>query len=386
MKINNQFIKSYKNIPRDEKSACAGCADRPFRERVEESFRLFEENSEKLCAYIDGKCHDEMLSLCTRILSPAFDAAFELGFNGTKYELILSPNGSVASVFVLDYYRKHMTDKLKEKWNIIVGRQPNPNIALKMGDVTVNADEFDIWVEKGENSVNLDLYCEKLVPVLKGDESMAYEIMYILLDNTVGELAGMRYIGEAVLLPEKKKEDSIRMSQLPAYISKVFDVPQGGVCSPEIFYDSYSGYRPVTVEDENRFFDRSDVFIGVTCCYPLIYEYLNGETAIDGRLMSNGICAGYFVYSNERFDNEAERGAAMLDFREDLQNRIYERAGEDCVFFTGGATGVFGSYIDFIAWDIGALLEAAADVMKECSLEGAFFHGMRKDSELLKLI
>lgn len=385
MQFRKQFLKACNNIPRGEKEACAGCADRPFRMRVEESLRIFEENSEKLCSYIDGSRHEEMLELCAEILSPAFDTAFELGFNGNKYELILSPNGSSVSVFVLDYYRRHMTDKLKEKWNIIVGRQPNLNIALQMGDVKVSADEFDMWIKKEEDSVCLELYCGELAPLLKADEDKAYEIMYILLDNTVGELAGMKYIDDVVLLPEKKKEACGRLSQLPAYLEKEFELPAGNVCSPEIFYDSYRGYRPAKVDDSERRFDRDDVFIGVTCCYPLVYEYLNGESGLAGRLMSKGICAGYLVYPTERFDGVPDRGAAILDFREEIQNKIYERTGEDCVLFTGGATGVFCSYIDFIAWDIEALLEAASGVVKESSIEEAYFHAMRKDAGLLKL-
>lgn len=371
MGLNGKFLKSYK---------------RPFRIRVEESLRLFEENSEKLCSYIDASCREEMLELCAKILSPAFDTAFELGFNGKKYELILSPNGNGVSVFVLDYYRKHLTDKLREKWNVIVGRQPNPNIALQMGDVKVSAEDFDMWLRKDEDSVCLELYCDSLAPLLKNDEDRAYDIMYILLDNTVGELAGMKYIGDVMLLSEKKKEECGSLSQLPAYLAGEFELPDGGVCSPEVFYDSYCGYRPVSVDDSECRYDRDDVFIGVTCCYPLVCEYLNGESGLADRLTSCGICAGYFAYSNERFDGVPDRGAAVLDFREEIQNKIYERMGEDCVLFTGGATGVFGSYIDFIAWDIEALLEAAAEVMKESSLEEAYFHAMRKDGGLLRLI
>ena len=60
-------------------------------------------------------------------LNQAFDEiSFEMGFNGEKYELILTPEGDKVKLFELVYFQKHAPKEVLEHWNILVGRQPSP--------------------------------------------------------------------------------------------------------------------------------------------------------------------------------------------------------------------------------------------------------------------
>ncbi len=362
-----------------------GSVEKTFRQRVSESCALFEEKEGQLRSYIDSGSREEMIGLASEILFPALKAAFELGFNGKKYELILSPEGNVTEMFVLDYYRRNFPESIKDRWNVLVGRQPNPNIVLRIGGIDVTAGDVEMWAEYGDKKAGLEFYCEKLLPVLREDENAAYNIAYILLDSTVGELAGMWYISGIKLLDERKNEAAATLSELPEGLWERYGKPEGGVFTPGIFYDSYTGYEPKNTDRESRGFDRSDVFIGVTCCAPLIYDYLCGDTRQADRLMSMGIHAGYLAYPNDIFDNAEERGKTVLDFRDRIQDEILKRAGEDRVLFTGGASGVFCSYIDFIAWDIGGLLKAAGEVICKSPLDTAFCRGMEKGAQPVRL-
>ena len=53
------------------------------------------------------------------------------------------------------------------------------------------------------------------------------------------------------------------------------------------------------------------------------------------------------------------------------------RCGEGIVTFTGGATGTCYGYLDFIAWDLRTLLDAAVEVFAGAPVEWAAFHTFR---------
>ena len=52
----------------------------------------------------------------------------------------------------------------------------------------------------------------------------------------------------------------------------------------------------------------------------------------------------------------------FLTLRDQLEQAIEARCGEGIVTFTGGATGTCYGYLDFIAWDLRTLLDAAVEV------------------------
>ena len=65
------------------------------------------------------------------ILNIAFySVSFELGYNGEKYELILTPEGDKIKLFELIYFVKHAPKEIENNWNILVGRQANTDIAV----------------------------------------------------------------------------------------------------------------------------------------------------------------------------------------------------------------------------------------------------------------
>ena len=74
----------------------------------------------------------------------------------------------------------------------------------------------------------------------------------------------------------------------------------------------------------------------------------------------DGIVAGFLCYPVDSFTGE-ERSNAILDFRDALQEAILDKAGAETVTFLGGATGLYYGYLDFITWDLPAVLDAAKD-------------------------
>ena len=112
----------------------------------------------------------ELVAQMQETLNLVFDEiSFEMGFNGEKYELILTPEGDKVKLFELIYFQKHASKEILEHWNILVGRQPLPNIGLRTGGWNISGDDVQIWLEEqDENRFAISAYCEKLLPMLAG--------------------------------------------------------------------------------------------------------------------------------------------------------------------------------------------------------------------------
>lgn len=79
------------------------------------------------------------------------------------------------------------------------------------------------------------------------------------------------------------------------------------------------------------------------------------------------------------------RDEAILDFRDDLRDAILREAGEKAVTFLGGATGLYYGYLDLIAWDLPAVLDAAQVFFERSSLPYAYFHVFRRNVGAVRL-
>ena len=82
-----------------------------FRERTQQAWAAFMQIESELRQIIDSDTTrqrgDELIKKCGNALRSAlWDTAFELGFNGEKHELILSPEGLRSRLFPLVYFQK----------------------------------------------------------------------------------------------------------------------------------------------------------------------------------------------------------------------------------------------------------------------------------------
>lgn len=113
--------------------------DESFRERTQKAWAAFAEQEAELRRFMEeDRNHErgeELTGKCEQILNLAFeDISFEMGFNGRKPELILTPEGDKVKLFELVYFQKHAPAEVLEHWNILVGRQPAANMGLRSGE------------------------------------------------------------------------------------------------------------------------------------------------------------------------------------------------------------------------------------------------------------
>ena len=358
-----------------------------FRERTENWWETFAEMEAELRQMMDeDKDHTrgaELVAQMQETLNLVFDEiSFEMGFNGEKYELILTPEGDKVKLFELVYFQKHAPKEVLEHWNILVGRQPLQNIGLRTENgLDISGDDVQIWLEEqGENSFAISAYCEKLLPMLRDEEGRAWWMLTTLTDQVLGEISHMRYIDSFDVLEEPKAEPSFLLSQLPDKLRE-----QGLELStdPEAYLESYLGYKMEPKQDPDADW-RLDVMAGSTCCVPLINGYLNADNDFMDDLHADGAVAGFFCYPLDTL-REKEGTQKIFDFRDKLEELFTTGDGPEVLTLTGGATGLYCGYVDFIAWDIQTALQMAKNFFEDSDIPWASFHTFRREAGTVNL-
>ena len=358
-----------------------------FQERTESAWEAFAKMEAELRQMMDDdKDHTrgaEIVAQMEEALNLVFDGiSFEMGFNGEKHELILTPEGDRVKLFELVYFQKHAPKEVREHWNILVGRQPSQNTGLRTEDGwDISGEDVQIWLEEqGENSFVLSAYCEKLLPVLREAEGQVWWMLTTLTDQVLGEIPHMRYIDSFHVMEEPKAEPSFPLSQLPDKLKeKGLDLS----CDPEGYLESYLSYRLEPNEDPDADW-RLDTIVGSTCCVPLINGYLNADNDFMDALHADGAVAGFFCYPLDTL-REEEGSEKIFDFRDRLEEALAAGDGPEVLTLTGGATGLFCGYVDFIAWDIRAVLQKVKEFFEGTDIPWVSFHTFRREAGTVAL-
>ena len=358
-----------------------------FRERTESTWKDFAQQEAQLRRTMDeDKDHtrgQELVDRVEGILNQAFDEiSFEMGVGGEKYELILTPEGDKVKLFELVCFQKHAPKEVLEHWNILVGRQPLQNIGLRTEDGwDISGEDVQIWLEEqGENSFVLSVYCEKLLPMLQEEEGRVWWMLTTLTDQVLGEISHMWYIDDFNVLEEPRAEQSFLLSQLPDMLKE-----KGANLStdPNAYLNSYLGYEMKPNEDPEADW-RLDVMVGSTNCVPLINGYLDADNDFMDALHADGAVAGFFCYPLDTL-REKEGTNKIFDFRDKLEEVFTTGDGPEVLTLTGGATGLFCGYVDFIAWDIEAALQMAKEFFEDSEIPWASFHTFRREAGTVNL-
>lgn len=372
--------------------SCRKCLTLPrfetsFLERTRQAWQAFEASETELRRIMDEDVErqqgQEVIAQCEELLHPALaDVSFELGFNGSKYELILTPEGDRLKLFELVCFQRHAPAGVLAHWNIVVGRQPSPDCSLRMDGWELSGDDVQVWPERLEGDrVGLTLYCEKLLPLLRADEGKAWWMLFTLTDQALGEIPHMRYVERFQVADIPPEGPSIPLSRPSAALEDT------GLClslDAQGYLESYTTYQMEPEQDPDADW-RLDISVGSTCCTPLINDYLSGESDGMDELHQNSAVAGFFCYPLEGFTGE-DRSQQLFAFRDALEEALTAQAGEDALTLTGGATGLYCGYVDFIAWDLDAVLSAAAGFFQKSSLSWASFHTFRRDVGTVRLL
>lgn len=220
--------------------------------------------------------------------------------------------------------------------------------------------------------MKLRVWSDAIGQMTAEDPGRALWMISTLVDRELGEVGAMACLDGLGLVDDDCDGSPIMLTELRGKLSDM-GCPVG--ISAEECLDVYSTYRLNPPEEDLDW--RMDVTVGSTCCAPLVSDYIKAEEDAMNDLQANGATAGFVFYPVEKFDGDTD---AMHRFREDVIATIASKVENDTVRFIGWGDGRMYAYIDFIAWDIGQVLNAARDALYETDVERAFFHTFRRDA------
>ena len=357
---------------------------RPFRSRVQEAWTAFAQAETELRALMDSDEDrgEELIARVEDILRIAFDdVSFELGKGGAKYELILTPEGMRTKLFSLVYFARLAPVSVREHWDIRVGRTASVSFALRTGDYSIEMKDVAVWFAQEGEGIALTVCCEKLLPLLKEDEDRAWWMLSLLVDQALGEIAAMRLIHDFEIVDTPKDEASVTLADLPKVLEESgLSLANDAEDYLEHSYLAYKRDPDTSAEADWRF----DVYTGSTRLPALLSAYTENDAALVNMYHADGIATGFLAYPlPEDLHGKSEE---ILAFRDTLMEAVLNAAGADAVIFLGGATGTGCGYLDFIAWDLRAVLDAAAHFLTETTLPWAVFHSFRRDTNPIYLL
>ena len=386
----SRFRRAHEAKPEDEdaKEFMEDCLKRvtlpffrvPFRERTQKAWTAFEGEEAEIRAMMDAdKTHErgeEIVDRIERILRLAFeDVSFEVGFNGVKHELILTPEGNRMKLFELVYFRSHAPASVLRHWEITLGRRGTSGNELHAGGVRIGGEDVQAWLEPDDDAFKLSVFCARLADLKAKEEGRAWWMLTTLTDQLLGEIPHMRWINDFELLDAPRAVPGFLLSDLP---DKLRELGKDLALDAEtLLENSYVGYTREPDPDPDADW-RLDVIAGSTACPPLINGYMSADDETMDALHSDGVTAGFIAFSLDGFTGE-NRTQRIFAFREALEAKLEKACGPDVVRMVGGATGVHFGYVDFMAWDLQPVLFEARAFLEASDVPAASFHVFRRE-------
>lgn len=220
---------------------------------------------------------------------------------------------------------------------------------------------------------------------MQDDEEQAWWLAYTLIDQVLGEVSEIALISELQLI-ERPGESA--PADKPTVLSELRQTLQDMGFrlwdnARDYLDNSYISYELKPVEDPDADW-RLDVYTGSSRLPVLINEYMSAGSDMEDEYRKDGIAAGFLCYPLDGFGG-GNRAEQILQFRDTLQESIQEHAESDTVTFLGGATGLYCGYLDFLAWDLSAVLDAAREFFAETDLLWGGFHVFHRDVGAIRL-
>lgn len=335
-----------------------------FKRKVEEFWKWFAENEEKIHEYIrnsDKYSPNEITEFVGKGVEKVVnDAYFEIG---GKNEFSFSTGGKHYLFYLLPYLVSKIPSNLKYKWIFSPYKLGgmSGDFGFRKDDSTISINDVDILVgyDTEKNIFYIGFYNEGFNDM---DDNQAYSMFLILLDAAIGENIVEMYVGPIDRLKEKKGK-MIKLPELGNYIEEKLKEN-----NRELFRnpsECYSSYELKPIENGNL---RDDVYIGTTCYFDTIKEYY-GKTNENQTYDSLNTCGAKAAFISYDYNNDSPQ--TELNIRNEILDRIENEilgekdSGKEIGMILGSATGLKKFYIDILLYDETKFLTAVNSVLKD---------------------
>lgn len=306
-----------------------------FKQRVISFWNWFKENKQALEGFLDRNKWQEAADFIQPSLKEVFwEVTFELR-KQKEYELILSPSGDMDRKLLIRYFYEYRPES--ENWNFYSELPPKTGTLTYLGEY-LKPEDFLIYPEISEEKhrISLAVYA----PVIGNKkEKDQFTIVYILLNNLLGEKMFEHYVGEVRMIHGKnraffKKNHSLKLSTLHPWMEAEIGARKWPKASDiNDIIEEYDG-NPKLGKGP-----RYDITSGKTCQFKLCNEYYNKSSSSQSYMKSIG-ASYYFISTDPRKGEADEVREYLLDlFR---KNRYGILIGE--------ARGLEHAYLDMLLY------------------------------------
>ena len=296
--------------------------------------RFFQTIENKKCSSLVGEVSakvDELL--------PGFAWVFGPGENGLGHSFTLTGEGILHRQLLAKFW--HSQAPKLAGWTFYHSRQPGTIQGMKMDIGGKAFDPIEFWITAIPNreSEKLDLVAwHPLFGTLP--ERERWKILFLFLDEVLGEFGTQQWIGE-IKINDQKLAEAMPLHELQSYLKNVEAETGWKKYLPG---ESWVGYR---LKQQHQRFIRGDIFVGSINNPRLMEEYLKAEGELSDPLTETG--AEYvFVAFESGFlppGKESETRGVIEDaiaraLQTDMNGRVL-----------GGALGTQNAYIDLMLFD-----------------------------------
>lgn len=354
-----------------------------FKNRVSKFWEAFADEERLIREMMDNKVAGEtLLNFVDSILQIAFNKVyFEMGINTEgKYELILTPEGDRCRLIQLHYWLQYAPKYLREKWNFYSTKPAHgkSGSSLCMFDLKIGEKDIIIYpeVESDKSKINIKIYSPKLMSL---KENKRYSMFFIYMDQFIGELYSMEYIGDIDFIKRKQNKASIKITELKSLIDNSIENHDWAKFDNPC--EIYSGYR-MNPSKKKGWGLREDILSGYTSCSAILNEYYNGEKFRFEEAKEDGVYFGFLFFENTSISDEN-----IINFRGEIEDKILNQTVPYGIAHSvGGATGSHFSYIDFIIYDYKKFIPIAEQALAKYPFDEMGYSNFVKNEKLLTFL
>ncbi len=380
----------YESLAADTKEMLADCykylafpqyTKDSFADRVEKAWEAFAEQESELRQLVDnGASGDEIQQLAFSSLKLAFpNLAFEIG--SQNYHIILSANGTWVLYPLFRFFLSRMPESVRDHWKFSIGRSANPDLSVDFGEGVISAEDVLVYFTKDEGgeSVSVGVYH----PLLLEGDSPAWWRAEVLVDNAVGELVVTEFISVINVLEEApNEEDSFKLSELRDMLAMLYSKDPRWE-NIDVILQGSMNYRFGDQEDIEPTDLRLDIQTGTTTIPRFVSEFAKDESGLMDLFHRFGCVGGFFAFDVPGLDEMEE--AAIDAACSALENHLRTHPKGNYADFIGRAVGRFHVYVDFLAFDIQKVCDAAFEFFKQYDTSFAAFQTYRRDVDFFNM-
>ncbi len=289
-----------------------------FKARVAEFWKWYASRCQFFYDTIEaGNCSDlqEEVSEQLQRFIPGFAWVFGPGENG-GHSLTVSAEGDTHLQFLTSFW--HSQAPTLTGWTFYSTRQP----AELHDDISIEIDDFefssgnlrlDTSVDEEEQRIDIQVWDPTFEKV--EDENLRYQIVFIWLDEALGEIGTQSLIGSIDIEPPLSNR-AMPITKLKSYSDYIIKEYQWEKTAPDKTYSTYQ------LPEQSDAFPRADIIAGSTCNMPLVDAHFGANGKMEDVLEGSAPNFGT-LRSTPPFSQKADRSRrvaklrtnSMIDFR-----------------------------------------------------------------------